>query len=179
MANLTLGRGAELHVGRQPARTYRDALRARGVAIEEWDAVRALEPLLARAEPVERELSPELWAVVDPHGLRVSARVVRHGVHAWILALAVRDAEDATLDGAECTRAAIEQYVRARGATLEQAQRELRIVCHLATRVDAAVTPERWRARSSAEGIDVSLAVQRVDREGTPLVVAANARSKK
>lgn len=172
---------AYVHVGRQPACVYRDALRARGVATEEWDALRALGPLLARAELVEdRGPGPELWAVVDEHGLRVSARVIRWGTHVAVIGLSVRDADDVSLDGASWTAAALEQYARSRGAGISraQAEAELRVMCHLAEPVDVASQPEKWRARGRLDGLDVSLAVNVVDREGAArLVVAAEARS--
>lgn len=51
------------------------------------------------------------------------------------------------------------------------------LACADARPVDVAVTPERWRWRSRLLGLDVSLVVQRVDAEGTPLVVSAMGRS--
>lgn len=173
----TLGKGTQIHVGRQPARVYRDALRARGVAIEEWGALRALEPLLARAEHVATLADAEVWAAVDEHGVVVTARVVRWRGHAWVVAVAPRDAEDETLAGAGWTRPALEQFARSRELALEQAEAELRAACHGATVVDAAARPETWRYRSKLDGVDVTLAVQRVNRQGTPLVVAAEARA--
>lgn len=174
----TLGKGTQIHVGRQPARVYRDALRARGIAIEEWDALRALEPLLARAELVEGRGDGELWSSVDEHGVRVDARIVRWRAHAWAVAIAARDAEDATLDGAEWTRPGLEQYARSRGGdtSIEQAEAELRIACHGAVAVDVAAQPEQWRYRSGLDRIDVTLAVVRRGDRQPPLVVAAEAR---
>lgn len=175
-----LGMGAQVHVGRQPARIYRDVLRGRGVEIEEWDALRALEPLLAHARLIEDRIpGPELWATVDEHGLRVSARAIRWGAHVAVIGLTTRAAEDVSLDGASWTGPALEQYARSRGAGISraQAEAELRVMCHLAEPVDVGGQPEKWRARGRLDNLDVSLAANVVDREDARLVVAAEART--
>lgn len=175
-----------VHVGRQPARVYRDALRARGISLadpadklDEWASLQALERLLARAERVEARAAPELWSVVDEHGLRVSARVIRWGAHTSVIGLTVRDVEDVTLDGATWTAATLERYARARGKDLDEAAAELRVALHLASPVDVARHPEKWRARSRMDGFDVTLAVNVVDRDGARLVVAAEGRRRR
>lgn len=176
-----LARSSKVHVGRQPAQAYRQELRQlRGVEIDEWDALRRLERLLLDARPVEVDLELEAWSATDPeHRLAILARAVRWQSHVAVLAVSVRDADAPSIAGAGWTEAALDQYASSRGYSghgLDRAAAELTIAIALAGAVDAGGTPETWRARSGIDKLDVSLAVQRVDRAGTPLVVAAEAR---
>jgi hypothetical protein len=170
-----LSAGTQVHVGRQPARTYRDELRrVRAVELDEFTALRALERVLLGAAPVQREAELEAWiATDDEHRLSILARVVRWQTHAMVLAVGVHDAETLSIRGAGWTAAALQQFAASTRLGSARAPAELTVAIAWAVPVDVSVTPERWRYRGGVDRLDVSLVVQRVDRAGTPLVVAA------
>ena len=176
--DVALGAGARVHVGLDPAHTYRDALRRLERAdLDECEALRRLIRLLASARPVERGLELEAWSASDPeHHVEVLARAIRWEAHVAVISVSVHDAATPSIRGAEWTQPALEQYARARGYAGEQVERaasELVVAIHWAIPVDTDVKPEQWRARPGPDRIGVSFLVQRVDRAGTPLVVAA------
>ena len=172
--------GAQIHVVPAAAATYR----AEGGPSDPIEAQRRLRRVLSDARPIARELPGldppgiEAWgAEDDEHGRRITGYVIRWRAHVVVLAISVRDIEDATLEGATWTHAALEQYAASRSVSRAAAEPELALACWDARAVDVVVTPESWRWRSRLLGLDVSLVVQRVDRDGTPLVVAAEART--
>lgn len=175
-----LSADARVHVVRDAARTYRDELRRlRGVELSEWDALVRLGYIAGGARPVELDVEPEAWSARDEeHDLVLLVRVLRWSSHAVVLAVGVREASAPTISGAGWTEAALDQYASSRGLErdVERAAAELTLAIHWAVPVDDCVRPERWRARTGVDRLDVSLAVQRVDRRGTPLVVAAEGR---
>lgn len=171
-----LGYRTEVRVDLAAARPYRDA----GGPDDELEALREVRRILGQARPIGRELEPEAWLAEDvERGLRIVARIVRWGAHAFVLATSVRRADAPTIGGAQVTPAALEQYARSRRIDAASAEGELRALLWDAIPRDQDARPESWRAR--AQGLDVSLFVQRMgpDADSPPLVITAEARARR
>lgn len=172
----TLGDTGQVQATRQPAQGYRQELqRLAGVELSEWEALRALEYAARATRPITEAVCPAAWLLEEEEhgGLTVIVRVVR-----WrrlAIVVAARASDGAPLLGAEWTRAAQEQL--AVGLPPEVPASALQaVVAAYAGPVDVGIQPESWRARLSPDLLDVSLMVQRVDPQETPLIVSAEAR---
>lgn len=176
----TLGDSGYVHVGRSFALRYRQGLREHvGQETDEWSALCALEAALIRATPVAREAKPEAWLVEDGNGLGILARTIRWKQQVAVVGMRVSDGLPG-LAGAQWTAAARRQLSDTiRPGVFPSLDVACAVVAAYASPVDVVVAPESWRSRPTAEGIDVTLLVQRVDARETPLIIAAQGRRRR
>ena len=163
-----------VHVVPRVAGTYQDAS---GIK-DTLEAQRALRWLLARAEPVERGVDPEAWAITDTdNGLRITARVLTWPRsaprHAIVLGASYRDVSQKSLVDATWARSVTAQLAKQLSVSTEQAARELVVICNGARPVDTGTQQQRWRYRSKITRIDVTL---NVDDGTPPLITSLNCR---
>lgn len=170
---------ARVHVVRDAVITYREALREGGAPrgadpIHELDAMaKALAQLAYDADPVARELVPEVWYAIDrPHELSLTLRVLTWRHHAVVLAVASMRNDAPRLLDATPVAAVLQDFAHARGIALEQAQAELHVAQWCAQAVDREVQPESWRYRSRLTDDDITLRVQRTG-DRPPLIISA------
>lgn len=168
----SLSDGARVHVVRDAAIIYRDAIKLS----DEHEAMRTLSRLAYEAQPVERDCELELWWAPDrAHALAVSLRVLRWQSHAVVLSVSCMPEDTPRICDAHAVGAVLDEYARAQGVSRADAERALRIAAWEARAVDDQVQPEQWRYRSRLTDEDVSLLVQRTG-DGPPLIISASAR---